>query len=77
MRKLLKPREAAERLGVTTETLRRYVGNGWLAAQATAGGQYRYYEDSVLSFVRPVPPDPNIGHEHEGDLCACLDGVAR
>ena len=42
MLKLLRPGQAAARLGVTPRTLINYVKAGLLPAQLTPGGQRRY-----------------------------------
>src|SRR6478672_6996138 len=48
--KLLRPSEVADRLGVTPQTVTRYIRDGRLAATETAGGQYRISETALLTF---------------------------
>lgn len=49
--KLITPKDAAELLGVTTETLRRWAREGILHPIRTPGGRFRYYEDEVLRLL--------------------------
>ena len=51
---LLSPGEAAERLGVTVKTLRRWVDLGHLAPVRTPGGHYRYRSDEIEA-IRDAP----------------------
>jgi putative resolvase len=54
MNKLLTIKEAAELLGVSAQTLRRWEREGkGIAAQRTSGGQRRY----ELSKLQPLPPE--------------------
>jgi excisionase family DNA binding protein len=55
MGKSLSPRDAADRLGITTDTLRRWDREGRIEAQRTPGGQRRYREadvNALLEFPR-------------------------
>jgi len=45
--KLLRPREACERLGVSYSTLRRWIEAGYVKAVRTVGGKYRVPESEV------------------------------
>ena len=49
--KLLKTSEVAERLGVDTATVGRYIREGILPATATAGGHHRVYEADLHAFM--------------------------
>jgi excisionase family DNA binding protein len=48
---MLKPGEAAARLGVRPETLTTWVNAGNLDYIRTPGGQRRYPEDAVLALL--------------------------
>lgn len=54
--KWLKAPEAAERLGVDRRTISRYIAEGKLAAQETAGGHYRIAESVIEAFLRNGNP---------------------
>ncbi len=49
--KLLKTAEAAQRLGVDTGTVARYIREGMLPASATVGGHYRVSEADLEAFI--------------------------
>lgn len=49
--KLLKTSEVAQRLGVDTATVGRYIREGILPATATVGGHHRIYEDDLYAFM--------------------------
>ncbi|NWJ46887.1 MAG: AAA family ATPase [Chloroflexi bacterium] len=49
--KLLKTAEVAERLGVDTGTVARYIREGILPATATAGGHYRVSDADLTAFI--------------------------
>ena len=51
--KLLTIQEAAEMLGVSTKTLRRWDQRGILVSQRTAGNQRRYKRDVITGFRKP------------------------
>src|SRR6476620_5638363 len=50
--KLLKTSEVAERLGVDTGSVARYIREGLLPAISTAGGHHRIYEADVQAFLQ-------------------------
>jgi chromosome partitioning protein len=50
--KWLSASEAAERLGVDRRTVSRYIAEGKLPAQETAGGHYRIAEPVIEAFIR-------------------------
>jgi chromosome partitioning protein len=52
--KLLKPSEVAERLGVDTGTVSRYIRDKKLRAIYTAGGHHRVYEVDLEAFLARV-----------------------
>src|SRR6476620_4249120 len=52
--KLLKPSEVAERLGVDTGTVSRYIRDKKLPAIYTAGGHHRVYEVDLEAFLARV-----------------------
>lgn len=57
----LKPGEAAQLLGVSRETMRRYIDLGLLEGIKTPGGQRRIDRASVESFIgRRVDHAPNV-----------------
>lgn len=47
MRKSLSPRHAAEQLGITPDTLRRWERDGLIHSERTPGGQRRYRDDAI------------------------------
>lgn len=49
--RLLKTSEVAQRLGVDTATVGRYIREGILPAIATAGGHHRIYESDLHAFM--------------------------
>src|SRR5437868_14581262 len=49
--KLLKTSEVAQRLGVDTATVGRYIREGILPATSTAGGHHRVYEADLHAFM--------------------------
>lgn len=49
--KLLRTSEVAERLGVDTGSVARYIREGLLSAISTAGGHHRIYEADVQAFL--------------------------
>lgn len=50
--KWLSASEAAERLGIDRRTVSRYIAEGKLPAQETAGGHYRIAEPVIEAFIR-------------------------
>jgi excisionase family DNA binding protein len=48
---ILTPREAAEMLGVTTNTLARWVRSGGLSSLTTPGGHRRYQRADVRALL--------------------------
>lgn len=61
MSEYIKPGEAADLLGVSRDTIRRYVDLGLLEGIKTPGGQRRVDRDSVRSVIeRRVVVAPNV-----------------
>ena len=61
MSDLLTPAEAARMLGVSRETVRRYVDLGLVAGHKTPGGQRRIQRTSVEAVIAArVPVAPNV-----------------
>lgn len=63
MSDLITPGEAAKLLGVSRETVRRYVDLGLVAGHRTPGGQRRIERSSVEQAIasrRPVAPNVTI-----------------
>lgn len=62
--RLLRSSEVAERLGVDQGTVNRYIREGKLLAQETAGGHYRVSEADLASYMAsigaPVPAGPKV-----------------
>jgi len=57
----IKPGEAAELLGVSRDTIRRYIDLGLLEGIKTPGGQRRIDRDSVESIIdRRVPHSTTV-----------------
>lgn len=53
--------EAAELLGVSTETIRNWTSAGKLAAVVTPGGHRRYRKEDVEAALRPAPISGQVG----------------
>lgn len=49
--KLLRPSEAAKRLGIDPSTLRRYAACGEIQAVLTPGGHHRYRDSELRNLV--------------------------
>jgi chromosome partitioning protein len=62
--RLLRTSEVAERLGVDQGTVNRYIREGKLPAQETAGGHYRVAEADLAAYLAslgaPVPSGPKV-----------------
>jgi excisionase family DNA binding protein len=60
---LLSIQQAAERLGVSTKTLRRWENRGLITPQRTVGNQRRYTLEQVENFRKtpPMKPKPSLG----------------
>lgn len=54
--KWLSPREAAEILGINSDTLRRWERDGRIESERTPGGQRRYCEQDVLTLLKGETP---------------------
>ncbi len=52
--KALTTSEVAERLGISGESVRRYIRDGQLVAQETAGGQFRITEEALAAHLRRI-----------------------
>jgi excisionase family DNA binding protein len=59
MDKSLSPRDAAERLGITTDTLRRWERDGLIEPERTPGGQRRYREEDISALLNDERPRGN------------------
>ena len=53
--RLLRPKEACQRLGISYPTLARWVREGRIKAVRTAGGKYRVPESEVRRIAEGVP----------------------
>jgi excisionase family DNA binding protein len=51
MDKLLNSAEAAEKLGISRRTLRRWCAKGLIIHSRTAGGDFRFRQDAIDFFV--------------------------
>lgn len=58
----IKPGEAADLLGVTRDTIRRYVDSGLITGIKTPGGQRRIERQSVEQVLRPQDTPKARGH---------------
>src|SRR3954452_23585327 len=52
--RLLRTSEVAERLGVDQGTVNRYIREGKISAQETAGGHYRVTETDLSAYLASV-----------------------
>jgi excisionase family DNA binding protein len=59
MDKSLSPRDAAEKLGITPDTLRRWEREGLIQCERTPGGQRRYREEDISSMLDGSPFEPS------------------
>lgn len=55
MSKSLSPRDAAEKLGISADTLRRWERNGLIQSDRTPGGQRRYSEEDLSTLLERGP----------------------
>ena len=53
--RLLRPKEACQRLGISYPTLARWVREGKIRAVRTAGGKYRIAESEVMRIAEGAP----------------------
>jgi molybdopterin-binding protein len=53
--------QAAELLGVSADTVRRWVDGGKLASTRTAGGRRQIEGAALARFARTMPPPPRAG----------------
>lgn len=61
MSRSLSPREAAEQLGISPDTLRRWERNGLIQSERTPGGQRRYDEEAISSILeRPAEEQSHL-----------------
>lgn len=58
MDRSLSPRAAAEKLGISPDTLRRWEGEGLIQCERTPGGQRRYREEDISSMLDGGPSEP-------------------
>lgn len=57
MDRSLSPRDAAEKLGISPDTLRRWERDGLIECERTPGGQRRYKEEDISSVLAGGGPD--------------------
>jgi len=62
--RLLRPKEACQRLGISYPTLARWVREGKIRAVRTAGGKYRIPESEVMRIARACPPVRRSGQSY-------------
>jgi len=58
MDRSLSPRDAAEKLGISPDTLRRWERGGLIQCERTPGGQRRYKEEDISSMLDRAPSEP-------------------
>ena len=75
--RLLRPKEACQRLGISYPTLARWVREGRIRAVRTAGGKYRIPESEVMRIAEGLPISKEVraviyarvsSPEQKGDL---------
>lgn len=57
MTRSLSPRDAAEKLGISPDTLRRWERDGLIPCERTPGGQRRYREADICALLEREPGD--------------------
>lgn len=81
MDRSLSPRDAAEKLGISPDTLRRWEREGLIQCERTPGGQRRYREDDISSMLaaRSSEPQPRVmpGKSPVRSLNGSADARAR
>ncbi|MFP3287582.1 MAG: IS607 family transposase [Acidilobus sp.] len=60
MERLLRPKEACQRLGISYPTLARWVREGRIKAIRTAGGKYRIPESEVRRIAEGAPTSSEV-----------------
>ena len=60
MERLLRPKEACQRLGISYPTLARWVREGRIKAVRTAGGKYRIPESEVRRIAEGAPVSSEV-----------------
>jgi DNA-binding transcriptional MerR regulator len=58
MDRSLSPRDAADKLGISPDTLRRWEREGLIHCERTPGGQRRYREEEIASMLDGRPSEP-------------------
>ena len=58
--RLLRPKEACQRLGISYPTLARWVREGRIRAIRTAGGKYRIPESEVRRIAEGLPVSKEV-----------------
>ena len=58
--RLLRPKEACQRLGISYPTLARWVREGKIRAVRTAGGKYRIPESEVMRIAEGLPTSKEV-----------------
>jgi len=58
--RLLRPKEACQRLGISYPTLARWVREGRIRAVRTAGGKYRIPESEVMRIAKGAPVSKEV-----------------
>ena len=72
MGRLLSPRHAAEKLGISIDSLRRWEQQGILPSERTPGNQRRFHEEDILAVLnnRPLhrsPPQSRLPRQQSED----------
>ncbi|MDP9202332.1 MAG: MerR family DNA-binding transcriptional regulator [Gemmatimonadota bacterium] len=72
MTRSLTPADAAAKLGVSVDTLRRWERDGLIESNRTVGGHRRYDEAEILSLVNsPPPPREKRAEPHRSPWPPC------
>lgn len=66
--RLLRPRQAADMLAVTTETLRRWEQAGKITSIRIMGGQRRYLETELLLLLKICSSNPLPTQYHKNAI---------
>lgn len=77
MDRSLSPRDAAEKLGISPDTLRRWEREGLIQCERTPGGQRRYKEEDISSMLDRAPSELSRGAMPDPPSVRSLGGATE